>query len=114
MILTSASQLQQQSEYSGGGGQVCLRYSGTMRVHFNRHGSAPFVWSVVPVKVNDADEYEPICEIVVRSVEIRSHVRTVYLPKDVADDEDGKPSAWLLTTGVLEIDNDGNARVTNG
>lgn len=66
---------------------------GTFRVHFNRHGAAPLVWCVA----NDA------WELAVSSIEVLVPMRTVYRPKATADDDDGKPSAWLEVTGVLTV-----------
>lgn len=75
---------------------------GTFRVHFNRHGAAPLVWSVA------TDSWElAIAELVIDGAE----VRTVYRPKPTPDDEDGKPSAWLEVTGVLAVAG-GEARIT--
>lgn len=75
---------------------------GTFRVHFNRHGAAPLVWSVA------TDQWE----LAVASVAIAgAEVRTAYKPKATPDDEDGKASAWLEVTGVLTVAG-GEARIT--
>jgi len=68
-------------------------FTGTFRVHFNRHGAAPLVWSVA------TDDWE----LAVSEVEIHGQARTVYRPKATPDDEDGKPSAWIEATGGLAI-----------
>ena len=67
--------------------------TGTFRIHFNRHGAAPLVWCVA------TDDFE----LAVSAVDIKVPVRSVYAPKATADDEDGKPSAWLEVTGALRL-----------
>jgi hypothetical protein len=77
-------------------------FSGRFLVYFNRHQAAPLVWCI---------RFEDIFEIAVASVMIDSPAKTVYLPKSIPDDEDGRPSAWLEVTGVLTISGAG-ARIT--
>ena len=79
-------------------------YVGTLRVHFNRHGAAPLVWSVMPA--------DGRWEVAVKRVELAGVAMTsVYKPKAMPDDEDGKPSAWFEVTGRLELGADGTATV---
>lgn len=66
---------------------------GTFRLHFNRHGAAPLVWCVA------CDDWE----LAVSALEIRAPMRSIYRPKATADDDDGKPSAWLEVAGTLTI-----------
>ena len=74
--------------------EECLTYTGPMRVHFNRHGAAPFVWCV---------SVEGSWEIAVSNIEISTAIRTAYRPKTTPDEDDGKPSAWLETYGRLSV-----------
>lgn len=67
--------------------------TGTFRLHFNRHAAAPLVWSVA------TDGWE----LNVSEVRCLAPVLTVYRPKATADDEDGKPSAWMVVSGVLTV-----------
>jgi hypothetical protein len=71
-----------------------MTYTGPMRLHFNRHGAAPLVWSVA------TDDWE----IAVSTVIVHASMRTVYMPKATPDDEDGKASAWLEVVGRLRVD----------
>jgi len=57
-----------------------------LRLHFNRHGAAPLVWSI-----STGDFEVAVKGFLVFGVAIE----TVYAPKATPDDEDGKPSAWL-------------------
>lgn len=80
-------------------------FTGRMRVHFNhfnRHGAAPLVWCIA------TDTFE----LVVTNFTITTPLRPVYRPKATADDDDGKPSAWLETVGTLTIGADGHARIS--
>lgn len=70
-----------------------MTYTGRMRLHFNRHGAAPLVWCVA------TDDWE----MAVSHILVTAPMRTVYAPKPVADDEDGKPSAWLEVCGTLHV-----------
>lgn len=71
-----------------------MKTTGTFRLHFSRHGAAPLVWCV------STDEWElAVKHFVVDGPKLRS----VYQPKATADDDDGKPSAWLEVTGELEV-----------
>lgn len=79
-----------------------IRFTGRMRLHFNRHGAAPLVWCVA------TDDWE----IAVKSIAIEGvTVASVYRIKDRPDDEDGKPSAWFEVEGTVEVDG-GNATIT--
>lgn len=78
---------------SKNGDAAPMTFTGPMRVHFNRHGAAPLVWCVA------TDDWE----LAVASVAIDVPVESVYQPKTTADDEDGKPSAWLAVTGTLVV-----------
>lgn len=75
------------------GNAAPMTFTGPMRVHFNRHGAAPLVWCVA------TDDWE----LAVASITIEVPVESVYRPKATADDEDGKPSAWLAVTGTLVV-----------
>lgn len=68
-------------------------FVGKFRVYFNRHNAAPLVWCVA------TDNWE----IAVAGIAIRAEVRTVYEPKATADEDGGKPSAWLEVEGELEV-----------
>jgi hypothetical protein len=82
-------------------GQSFAMY-GRWRVYFNRHQAAPLVWCVA------SDHFE----FAVADLVIEVPVRTVYQPKAMPDDEDGKPSAWLEFEGTLLIDaNSRTARI---
>ncbi len=70
-----------------------MTYTGKMRLHFNRMGAAPLVWCV------STDNWE----IAVAGIACSAPVHAVYQPKPVADDEDGKPSAWFEVYGQLTI-----------
>jgi hypothetical protein len=85
------------------GGHVTptISIAGTFRVHFNRHGAAPLIWCIA------TDTFE----LAVADFEITTPLRPVFRPKATPDDEDGKPSAWLETTGTLTIGPDGRARI---
>jgi len=83
-----------------------MEYSGEVRIYFNRPSADPMVWCVSPAT--------GAWEIAVQSVTITggAAASTVYHPKETPDDEDGRPSAWLATTGHLRIFADGTATVT--
>lgn len=86
-----------------------MKCLGSFRIYFNRHGAEPFMWRVAPMR---RDSTHISCEIAVTSVIITSAVvQTVYQAKDEPDDEDGKPSAWLETEGVLTVDDFGIATI---
>ena len=80
---------------------MTLGFHGTFRIHFNRHGAAPLVWCVA------TDDFE----IAVAHLTIEAPLRAVYRPKATPDDEDGRPSAWLETTGCLSLATDGHVRI---
>ena len=67
--------------------------SGTVRLHFNRAAAAPIVWSV------STHEWS----LDVSAIVVRGLMRSVYKPKDTADEDDGKPSAWFEVTGLLVV-----------
>lgn len=65
--------------------------SGTvLRLHFNKHGAAPRVWTVA------CGEFEIECKGFMSYIPLE----TVYRPKETPDDEDGKPSAWLAPVQI--------------
>jgi len=68
---------------------------GTFRVYFNRHAAAPLVCCIAG---------DDGWELAVAEVIVTSPLHTVYRPKATPDDEDGKPSFWLLTSGTLTVD----------
>lgn len=77
--------------------------TGRFRLHFNRHGAAPRVWSIDVIEVDEETGEELECEeINVEEIHWSTPTRTVYRPKSTPDD-DGKPSAWLETEGTLII-----------
>lgn len=76
---------------------------GKFRVYFNRHGAEPLMWCVSP-----EGSY---WEIAVKHVRILSTSKTVFQKKETPDEDDGKPSAWIATEGVLEIDHLGFATI---
>lgn len=74
------------------------------RIYFNRHGAEPLMWCVSPE--------DGSWEIAVRDVEIHDvDVKTVYKPKPTADEDDGKPSAWIEASGSLDVRPGGIARI---
>jgi len=77
--------------------------TGRWRVYFNRHGAADRPWCVAP----EAGGWE----VAVRSVGISTVAETVYQPKAVPDDEDGRPSAWIAVDGYLTIHMSGHASI---
>jgi hypothetical protein len=77
--------------------------AGTWRVYYHRLNPEGLPWCVSP----DAGGFE----IAVREVEIYASSRGVHRPKPTADDEDGRPSAWIEVTGVLEVIEDGRATI---
>jgi len=83
-----------------------MQYVGALRVYFNRLSAEPMMWCVSP----EAGEWE----LAVRTVKMGPSVtsETVWRRKETPDDEDGRPSAWLATTGHLRIYADGTATVT--
>lgn len=82
---------------------------GRFRIYFNRHGAAPLVWCVA---LENPRGPELLWELAVPAVETHERATTVYAPKATADDVDGKPSAWFVCEGRLEIGVDGTARIT--
>lgn len=81
---------------------VAFSFRGTVTVSFNRHGAAPLVWSI------NGSTFE----LAVREVVIETTVRTSYAPKSTPDDEDGKPSAFLVVAGLVTVRRDGTASIT--
>lgn len=70
-----------------------MKFTGAMRVYFNRHGSG-LPWCVA------ADGWE----IAVQAVTFDEvKVQTKYVPKRTPDDEDGKPSAWMEVVGSMTV-----------
>ena len=69
--------------------------TGKFRIYFNRHGAAPLMWCVSPE--------DGSWEIAVRDVQIATLADTVYKPKATADEDDGKPSAWIAVEGQLTV-----------
>lgn len=83
---------------------------GYMRIHFNRHGAAPLVWTVAAISDAGAVLWElsvVLWELSVAGISCAATLWSRYVPKSTADDEDGKPSAWFELTGTLTIDGDG-------
>lgn len=75
--------------------------TGYWRVYFNKHGAEPLMWCISP----DEGDWE----IAVRDVQMTATAVTVYRPKPLQDDDDGKPSAWLFVTGTLTVNSSGFA-----
>lgn len=81
-----------------------VRLTGLFRLSYNRAGAAPLIWSIAPL---DKDGV-PIVDIAVAGFSIDgARVASVYQPKATPDDEDGKPSAYLVVEGTLTIDASG-------
>jgi hypothetical protein len=76
-----------------------ITFTGPMRLYFNRHGAAPLVWCVA------SDGWE----LTVAALDVRAPILSCYAPKDVADEDDGKPSAWFSVDGVLIVQPNGRA-----
>jgi hypothetical protein len=73
---------------------LLTRSSERLRLYFNRHGAEPLVWCIA------TDSWE----IAVSSVHIVDvPVTSMYRPKQTADEDDGKPSAWFEVQGILTI-----------
>lgn len=79
--------------------------TGRWRVYFNRHGAAGLPWCVAP---DDGG-----WELAVTALEVEEPTTAVYQPKAVPDDEDGRPSAWFVTWGLLEVTADGRACISH-
>jgi hypothetical protein len=77
----------------GRAGPAPMMCAGMFRVYFNRHGAAPLVWCV-------ATEH---WELAVAAVSIQTAAGTRYEPKATPDNEDGRTSAWIVTTGMLTV-----------
>jgi hypothetical protein len=85
-----------------------MNITGRFRLSFNRHGAAPLVWSVSPLDESGA----PTIDIAVRAFGLDGvRVVTVYAPKETSDENDGKPSAYLVTEGELSVDESGVAMI---
>ena len=80
-----------------------MKQYGDWRVYFNRHGAAPLMWCVSPL--------DGAWEIAVQRVMICAASKTDYEPKPTADEDDGKPSAWISVTGWLDICETGYALI---
>lgn len=74
------------------------------QVFFNRLGALPLVCSIMPE--------ERDFEVNVQKVHINVPSETIFVPKEVPDDEDGLPSFWILATGELFVA-DGVAHISN-
>lgn len=61
-----------------------------LRLHFNKHGAAPRVWTI------ECGTFEIECPGFSSYIPLE----TVYRPKETPDDEDGKPSAWLAPVQI--------------
>lgn len=72
-----------------------MTHTGRFRVYFNRHGAAPLIWCVSP----EDGGWEMAVSHVIARVEIRS----VYVAKETADEDDGRPSGWFAAIGTLRI-----------
>lgn len=81
-----------------------MEYAGQLRIYFNRLSAEPMMWCVSPE--------DGLWELAVRTVAVTTPAETVWRPKEIPDDEDGRPSAWLASTGHLRIYADGTATVT--
>ena len=82
--------------------------TGRFRLSFNRSGAAPLVWSIA--LLDDLDG--PVWDLAVTSVGVNGcPIATVYAPKATPDDEDGQPSAYLVTRGRLTVDESGVALI---
>lgn len=73
-----------------------MRVIGRFKLYFNRHGAAPLVWCVAP---DDGTWELSIAGFHVADTSLA----TVYAPKATPDDEDGKPSAYLVVEGEMTV-----------
>lgn len=80
-----------------------MTVTGKFRVYFNRHGAEPLMWCISPEDGN--------WEVAVRYVQILSLCEAVYKKKSTADEDDGKPSAWIAVEGVLKVNEHGYAYI---
>lgn len=78
-------------------------HNGKMRVSFNRHHAEGRVWAVASCS--------GLWEVTGQRLFITTDCVGVYEPKDVPDDEDGRPSAWFETTGLLTLSPGGVLRI---
>ncbi len=76
---------------------------GKWRVYFNRHGAEPLMWCISPE--------DGSWEIAVRDVQLATIAESVYRKKPVADEDDGRPSAWFSIEGQLTINPAGFATI---
>lgn len=76
-----------------------IEFKGKVRLHFNRHGAFPLIWNIATDDVEIAVK-SFMCEDVA--------IHTVYVQKETADEDDGKPSAWLETAHDVVV------RIHNG
>lgn len=74
---------------------VSMCTTGKFRVYFNRHGAEPLMWCISPEGGG--------WEIAVRDVQLSTIAETVYRKKETADEDDGRPSAWIACEGTLTI-----------
>ena len=78
--------------------------TGKFRVYFNRHGAEPLMWCISPES--------GLWELAVRSVQLATPTaETVYRKKETADEDDGRPSAWIAVEGVLTVHTHGHATI---
>lgn len=88
-----------------------MKFTGSMRIYFNRHGAFPLMWCIEP-DPRTASGAWPSWEIAVREVLFDCvSVATVYRKKEEADEDDGRPSGWLEATGTLTVGAYGIARI---
>jgi hypothetical protein len=82
---------------------VAAVFTGRFRLYFNRHGAAPLTWCLSPV--------DGLWELAVRTVNLNAPSETVYKPKAEADEDDGRPSAWIECEGQLTVFAHGHASI---
>ena len=82
---------------------IAMTCMGTFRVYFNRHGADPLMWCIAPEN--------GLWEIAVRSIQIATLADAVYRKKDIPDEDDGRPSAWITIEGQLTILASGHATI---
>lgn len=77
---------------------------GQWRVYYNRHGAEPLMWCISPVDGG--------WELAVASVHFAGvNAGAVYRKKPTADEDDGKPSAWIECEGQLTVLDSGHASI---
>lgn len=85
--------------------EMSAKFVGWFRVYYNRDGAAPLFWCISPE--NGA------WELCVTAVDFDGvQVRTIKdVTKHTADDDDGKPSAWIRAFGQLTLSDGGVATI---